>query len=265
MERTAIIGAGNLGGAIAQGLLQAADVEPSHLHLTRGNVLALADFAERGVLVGSDNKAAAQAAQLIILAVKPHKLRDVLREIAPFVAESATVVSVATGVSLADMQALLPQVQNLFRAMPNTAIAIQESMTCIAASRTASEAAKTQVQSLFAHLGSAIYIEENLMDAATVLGACGIAYALRYIRAATQAGIQIGFPAAVAQHIATQTVQGAASLLLELKQHPESEIDKVTTPQGCTIVGLNEMEHCGFSSALIKGVTASYKKIEEIK
>jgi pyrroline-5-carboxylate reductase len=117
------------------------------------------------------------------------------------------------------------------------------------------------VQDLFNQLGKAITIDEKLMDAATVLGACGTAYAMRYIRANIQGGIEIGFSAATASLIAAQTVKGAAELLLKHNSHPEQEIDKVTTPQGCTIAGLNEMEHQGFSSSLIKGLTASYKKI----
>jgi pyrroline-5-carboxylate reductase len=117
------------------------------------------------------------------------------------------------------------------------------------------------VTDLFDQLGITIPIDEKLMDAATVLGACGIAFALRFIRAATQGGIEIGFDAKTANLIAAQTVKGSAELLLKLNRHPEEEIDKVTTPKGCTIAGLNEMEHQGFSSSLIKGIGASYNKI----
>ena len=117
------------------------------------------------------------------------------------------------------------------------------------------------VQDLFLNLGKVVFIEEKLMDAATVLGACGTAYAMRYIRANIQGGIEIGFDAVTASLIAAQTIKGAAELLLLKKTHPEQEIDKVTTPKGCTIAGLNEMEHQGFSSSLIKGVITSYKKI----
>ena len=99
------------------------------------------------------------------------------------------------------------------------------------------------------------------MDAATVLGACGTAFALRYIRANIQAGIEIGFDAKTARLIAAQTVKGAADLLLTNGTHPEEEIDKVTTPKGVTITGLNQMEHSGLSSSIIKGITESYKKI----
>jgi pyrroline-5-carboxylate reductase len=144
--------------------------------------------------------------------------------------------------------------------MPNTAIAIQESVTCLC-SVNATNAQVNYVTDLFNQLGISISIDEKLMDAATVLGACGIAYALRFIRAATQGGIEIGFDAKTASLIAAQTVKGAAELLLKGNRHPEEEIDKVTTPKGCTIVGLNEMEHRGFSSSLIRGIGASYNKI----
>jgi len=117
------------------------------------------------------------------------------------------------------------------------------------------------VEDMFNQLGEVVTIDEKLMDASTVLGACGIAYALRFIRAAIQGGIQIGFDAKTATLIAAQTTKGAAELLIQTGHHPEQEIDKVTTPKGCTIAGLNEMEHQGFSSSLIKGIVVSYQKI----
>ncbi len=148
--------------------------------------------------------------------------------------------------------------------MPNTAIAIGSSMTCIC-SKDASEKQLKEIIDLFNGLGMTLEIEERLMKAATVLAASGIAFFLRYIRAATQGGIQLGFDSEEAQLIAAQTAKGAASLLLTQESHPEIEIDKVTTPEGCTIAGLNEMEHQGLSSALIKGIVVSYEKISNIK
>src|SRR5665647_2228415 len=133
-------------------------------------------------------------------------------------------------------------------------------MTCISVTN-ATDAQTTYVKDLFAALGKVTMIDEKLMEAATVLGACGTAYAMRYIRANIQGGIEIGFDAATASLIAAQTVKGAAELLLQKGTHPEQEIDKVTTPKGCTIAGLNEMEHWGFSSSLIKGIAVSYGKI----
>jgi pyrroline-5-carboxylate reductase len=165
-----------------------------------------------------------------------------------------------TGVFLKDLGAIMNHGVPIFRAMPNTAIAIQESVTCLC-HQGATEEQANYVQSLFDNLGVSVAIDEKLMDAATVLGACGIAYALRYIRASIQGGIEIGFDAKTANLIVAQTVKGAAELLLKGNRHPEEEIDKVTTPKGCTIAGLNEMEHRGFSSSLIKGISASFHKI----
>jgi pyrroline-5-carboxylate reductase len=117
------------------------------------------------------------------------------------------------------------------------------------------------VKKVFLTLGKVVVIDEKLMEAATILGACGTAYAMRFIRANIQGGIEIGFDVKTASLIVEQTVKGAAELLLQNGSHPEQEIDKVTTPKGCTIAGLNEMEHQGFSSSLIKGIAVSYQKI----
>ena len=165
-----------------------------------------------------------------------------------------------TGVWIEQLQDAIGKTVPVIRAMPNTAIAIQQSMTCLAFAG-ASEKQVSYVKELFDQLGKTVMIDEKLMDAATVLGACGTAYAMRYIRANIQGGIEIGFDASTATLIAAQTVKGAAELLLVKGTHPEQEIDKVTTPKGCTIVGLNEMEHQGFSSSLIRGIATSYNKL----
>lgn len=146
--------------------------------------------------------------------------------------------------------------------MPNTASVVNESVTCIC-TNTSDEHSLELVNYFFEMIGSTVHINEDLMESATVLGACGIAYVLRFIRAMIQGGIQIGFDAKTASNIVNQTVKGASQLLIERGQHAEFEIDKVTTPKGCTIVGLNEMEHNGFSSSLIKSIVASHEKIEK--
>ena len=143
--------------------------------------------------------------------------------------------------------------------MPNTAMAVRESMTCLASNNASQEAMKT-AQQIFDAVGTTLIIEEEMMSAATALAACGIAFFLRAIRAASQGGIEIGFHAKEALAMAAQTAKGAATLLLTNQNHPEQEIDRVTTPMGCTIAGLNRMEHEGFSSAMIKGITVSANK-----
>lgn len=255
-----IIGGGNLGRAVAEGFLKA-KIPANQITITRRRTHLLSDLSSKGVIVGSDNKEAIAGAGLIILSIKPYQADAILEEISPVLKKGQMVASLMTGISLAKLKSKLPKGVTPLRAMPNTAVALQESMTCISAPD-CNEEQKEVVQELFEALGKVIYINEELMGAATVLGSCGIAFALRYIRAATQGGIEIGFGAEVAQQIVAQTVKGATELVMKTEHHPEREIDKVTTPKGITISGLNEMEHQGFSSALIKGLISSFNKID---
>jgi pyrroline-5-carboxylate reductase len=260
-EKIAIIGGGNLGSAIAEGLINSKFCKPDHIIITKRNINTLSHLEERGVIVSNNNVDAVTYAKWIIFAVKPFQVKDILLQLKDVInPERHQIVSVMTGVWIKDLQEVLGKKFTFFRAMPNTAIAIQQSITCICSVNANVKQTKF-VADLFSNLGKVVFIEEKLMDAATVLGACGTAYAMRYIRANIQGGIEIGFDANTASIIAAQTVKGAAELLLTKHTHPEQEIDKVTTPKGCTIAGLNEMEHQGFSSSLIKGVVTSYKKI----
>ena len=255
-----IIGGGNLGSAIASGLLKSGRFKPSDITVTRTRLEKLEDLKQKGVQVSSNNRQAIINTDMIIVAVKPYKMEEVLKELSEVIQPNQIVVSVATGISIARIASMLKKDQSIFRAMPNTAVEIQDSITCYCHHK-ASEKDIKSVEFVLETIGDCIMINEELMDAATVLGACGIAYVLRFIRAMMQAGIEIGFDSSTAEKIAVQTVSGAASLLKVGGRHPEQEIDKVTTPKGCTISGLNEMEHRGFSSALIKGVLNSFEKI----
>lgn len=260
-KKIAIIGGGNLGSSIAQGLIESGFILPSDITITKRNIETLSRFGDQGVHIETDNVKAVQQAEVVVVALKPYNARDVLEQIKPALRpEKHILISVVTGVWIHQIEEITGIKMPLFRAMPNTSIAIRESMTCIC-HKNASIGQVEWVTDLFNHLGVSVSIDEKLMDAATVLGACGIAYALRFIRANIQGGIEIGFDARTAALIASQTIKGAAELLIKGNRHPEEEIDKVTTPKGCTIAGLNEMEHQGFSSSLIKGITVSYNKI----
>jgi len=259
-KRIAIIGGGNLGSAIAEGLLKSKFCKSSDITITKRKVATLENLKNMGVNVTIDNAEAVRKSELVILAVKPYQVNDVINSFKKELSTKHILVSVVTGVLISEISAIVNMKLPLFRVMPNTAIAIQESMTCFSFAN-ATSAQINVVTNLFSTLGKVVMIDEKLMEAATVLGACGTAYAMRYIRANIQGGIEIGFDAATASLIAAQTVKGAAELLLQKGSHPEQEIDKVTTPKGCTIAGLNEMEHQGFSSSLIKGIAVSYNKI----
>lgn len=253
-----------MGVAIAKGLTKPALSAQYDVIVTRRNIQMLEPLKSLGITISNNNKEAAEKSDLIILAVQPKQLTGLLEEIKPILnSKQHTLISVITGIEIRDIASVIGDQIKVIRAMPNTAIAIGQSMTCIASTNASSETLN-EVKTIFEAVGKAMIIDERLMQAATVLGACGIAYFLRFIRAASQGGTEVGFHAEEAQLIASQTALGAASLLLETNQHPEEAIDKVTTPQGCTIAGLNEMEHHGLSSALIKGIVASYKKIEKI-
>lgn len=261
----AILGGGNLGTALAHGLASAEESSQKYdITITRRNADLIRYLEHKGITVSSDNIGAVKDSQVLILAVQPAQLETLLEELRPVLnPEKHILVSAITGVTAKEITAFTGRGFPIIRVMPNTAAAINQSMTCI--EETPYEEAEEIVVQLFEAIGKTLVIQTELMEAATVLGACGIAFFLRYIRAASQGGIEVGFHAEEAQLIAMQTAIGASSLLLESEGHPEQEIDKVTTPKGCTIAGLNEMEHNGLSSALIKGIITSYDKIEKIR
>ncbi len=264
LPKIAVLGGGNIGLSLAKGLVKAGKYKASDIVVTRRSKDRLAEISKLGFTVTDDNSAAVSKAELIVIAVLPQQLNSLLKLIsAKMDVKKHLIVSVVSGVSTKDVSDRLVKNVQVVRAMPNTAIAIGASMTCIA-STNASEKNIETVQSLFETVGEVIQIHEELMTAATALNACGIAFFLRAIRAASQGGVEIGFHAEDALRMASQTAKGAASLLLEGNTHPENEIDKVTSPKGCTIAGLNEMEHEGFSSALIKGIITSSRKAGEL-
>jgi pyrroline-5-carboxylate reductase len=261
----AILGGGNLGAAIAQGIVKAKVAKANQVWITRRHLTKLEDLKNQGFKVTTSNSDAVKASSIIILCVQPKQLSGLLEELKGTLSKKKHVlVSTITGVAIEEIASKSPEGITIIRAMPNTAIAIGASMTCMCTTN-ASTKQMAEIQNIFNALGQTLIIEERLMKAATVLAASGVAFFMRYLRAATQGGIQLGFDAEEAQLIAGQTAKGAAMLLQQHHSHPEVEIDKVTTPEGCTIAGLNEMEHQGLSSALIKGIVASYEKISKIR
>lgn len=259
-QNIAILGSGNIGLSLAKGLVKADIFRAAQITLTRRNIAALASLKEGGYQTTGNNAEAVKNADIIVLAILPQQLNKLLDEIKPSIDPAKhLLISVVSGVNCQDVRKHLGLDVQVVRAMPNTAIAIGQSMTCIATDTASDENIKL-VTSLFDTVGVSIQINEELMTSATALCACGIAFFLRSIRAASQGGTEIGFHAHDALKMAAQTAKGAADLLLQLASHPEQEIDKVTSPKGCTIAGLNEMEHNGFSSAMIKGIKTSAEK-----
>jgi pyrroline-5-carboxylate reductase len=263
-KKLAILGAGNLGTSIARGLYESGKYKPKRITLTRRHIERLEAFAKLGFKVQRDNSAAVKDADILLITVEPQKINELLEEIAPVInADRHIVISCVTGVSIAQIRKKIGKPVPVVRSMPNTAIAIRQSMTCLASEKGNGEALK-MAREIFSTVGKTLEIEEEQMAAATALAACGIAFFLRGIRAASQGGIEIGFDSEKALFIAAQTALGSAQLLLEHHSHPESEIDRVTTPRGITISGLNQMEHEGFSSAMITGIVTAWEKAAKV-
>ena len=264
-DTIAIIGGGNIGKALAIGLEASGEFAPEQIIITRRNIDHLSDLANKGFIVQTNNKDAVKKSKIVVLAVRPGQIHNVINEIKSEIdIKNHILISIVSGVSIDELEKLIDKKIPIIRAMPNTAISIRESMTCLAAKSNNSTAVDI-AKLIFDQVGYTVIINEEDMIPATALCACGIAFFLRAIRAASQGGIQIGFHAEEALTMAAQTAKGAACLMLNSRNnHPEMEIDKVTTPNGCTIAGLNQMEHEGFSSAMIKGIITSAEKAAKL-
>jgi pyrroline-5-carboxylate reductase len=254
--KIAIIGAGNMGGAIARGLAKGSVVKPTDLFVAnRGEAKLEALRTEcPGVHTTHDNAEAAREADLVIVAVKPWLMKEVLGGI-PF-REGQMLASVAAGIPLGELASMVNvSDMPIFRLMPNTAIAFNQSMTLLAERNASPEQTDFLLRAL-SELGRVMLIPEGKMEAATALASCGIAYALKYIQAGMQAGIELGLYPAEAREMVAQSLHGAASLILQGEGHPAVEIDKVCTPGGMTIKGVNALEKEGFTQAVIAAMKA---------
>ncbi len=262
--KVGIIGAGNMGGAIVRGLaagnrVKACDITvccPSQRELD-----ALKQF-DKDINVSTDNEVAVSGTDIIIAVVKPWLLDSVLKPLMPKVDFCRQIiVSVVAGMTTEHLVELAKDYCEkpvVMCAMPNTAARVHESMTFLCAENATTEQIE-MVKSVFGELGAVMMVEERLMGAGMALASCGIAYALRYVRAAMEGGVELGLYPEDAKHIVMQTLKGAVALLEADDNHPEVEIDKVTTPGGVTIKGLNAMEACGFTHSVIEGLKYSVK------
>lgn len=262
--KISVIGAGAMGGAMVEGFVKCGMLAAADITVSAPHEATLGRFKQLGVSVTTDNRVAAAAGDVMFVVVKPWLAEQVIGEIKPVIDyKRQTVVSVMAGVSGSKLKEWLGgtdgELPRLFIVIPNIAIAVKSSMTFIVPVN-AGEEDTAAMASLFDATGGQMVTEERLLGAATTLASCGIAYAMRYVRASAEGGVELGFKARDAQRIVLQTVKGAVDLLQANGSHPEAEIDKVTTPGGLTIRGLNEMEHAGFTSAVIRGLKAGMIK-----
>ena len=246
-----------MGGAIARGLAKGSLVRVEDIRVSNpspGKLEALkAEFPD--MQVTADNGEAVASADIVVLAVKPWMVGEVLNKLQ--LKETQMLISIAAGIKLGELWQMLGQKGNpLFRVIPNTAISEMQSMTLVSCSQASQEQIQL-VLDIFSEMGLAMLIPEEKMAAATAMTSCGIAYALKYIQAAMQAGIELGVRPKDGMRMVAQSLKGAAELILANDTHPSVEIDKVCTPGGLTIKGINQLEHDGFTSALINAIKIS--------
>lgn len=247
-----------MGGAIALGMAKGTIVNAKNIVVADPSKANLDRLKQQvpEMNTTANNAEAVKDADIVILAVKPWLVEIVLKDLP--LKEQQILVSIAAGVSTEKLAGYTNNGMTIFRLIPNTAISQMASMTFV----TSNNATKEQQQlilDIFNEMGLAMPIQEKDMGAATALASCGIAYALKYIHAGMQAGIEMGIYPKDAMTMVAQSMKGAAELILNNDTHPATEIDKVCTPGGITIKGINELEHNGFSSAIIKAMKASNK------
>lgn len=250
-----------MGGATVEGLLKCGSVKAGDICVSDPSQAVLDKFAQKGVSVTTDNAMAAAEADIVCVCVKPWLAETVLKGIAAELKpEQQTLVVIAAGVKSASIQEWLgTQCPPLFLCIPNIAIAELASMTFLVPCGAVAQSHTEQVKGLFDEMGTTLITDEQHLPSGTTLASCGIAYAMRYVRAAAEGGVELGFKADDAKRIVMQTMKGAVAVLEASGLHPEAAIDLVTTPGGVTIKGLNEMEHAGFTSSVIRGLKAGLR------
>ena len=261
MSKIAVIGAGAMGGATVEGLIKGGQFKNEDITVADPSQAVIGKFAKTGVSVTTDNKLAAETADIVCVVVKPWLVERVLKDIKPELEPKRQIlIVIAAGVSSESIKAWLgEQCPPLFLVIPNIAIAEMASMTFIVPCDGVPKEYTERVKAIFDEMGTTLLTDEQHLAAGTTLASCGIAYAMRYIRAASEGGVELGFKADDAKQIVMQTMKGAVELLEASGLHPEAAIDLVTTPGGVTIKGLNEMEHAGFTSSVIRGLKAGLK------
>lgn len=260
--KISVIGAGAMGGATVEGLVRCQCVKPQDITVADPSQQVINKFAKMGVSVTTDNRLAAETADIVCVVVKPWLVERIVKDIKDVMDyQKQLLVVVAAGVSSASITEWMQKdgkMVPLFLVIPNIAIAQLSSMTFVVPVGATNEQTQTVV-GIFNEMGETLLTDEQHLAAGTTLASCGIAYAMRYIRAASEGGVELGFKADDAKRIVMQTMKGAVELLQASGLHPEAAIDLVTTPGGVTIKGLNEMEHAGFTSAVIRGLKAGAK------
>jgi len=263
-KKVAVIGGGNMGGALIEGFLKSGKYDKQDVAVSDPSEATRKRFEGLGLTAYANNSEAIAGADLVIIAVKPWYAADICREICSSLPDGVIIVSVVAGLPLKTLQDFFDKDTPIFRVVPNIGAACGSSMSFVSCLPD-DEPQSADVLALFDAVGTSALIPESQLDAAMVLASCGTAYALRYMRAAMEAGIQTGLTAQLSRTAVAQTLKGAAELLLNSELHPEAAVDQITTPGGITIVGLNAMEQKGFTSAVLEGHLAAFRHVKEKK
>lgn len=263
--RVAVLGAGKMGGILLQGFLEQRLFPPENLRATvRHAERAQAVGAQLPIATGTDNAAAVRQSDVVLICVKPQAVREVLEEIRPELGPGKLVLSVAASMPIASIEKLAGAQVPVIRAMPNTPSVVRCGMTALARGKFVAEGHLETAQTLFAAVGRTIVLDEKLMDAVTGLSASGPAFLYVILESLAEGGVKVGLPRDVATLLAAQTALGAATVVLETGAHPALLKDAVTTPAGCTIDGLMELEEGGLRVTLIKAVVKAVKRAREL-
>lgn len=263
--RLAVLGAGKMGRTILRALLDAEALRAEEIRATTGHADSAADLRERlGIRCGTDNAAACDGAEIVLVAVKPQAVGDVLGEIAPVLTTEQLLISIVASAGTGFFEDRLPNPVPVVRAMPNTPALIGAGMTALTAGRHAGDGDLAHARAIFDAVGRTILLEERHFDAVTALSASGPAYIYVVLEALAEGGVKVGLPRGVATELVSQMCLGAARMVLETGAHPALLKDEVTTPAGCTIDGLLELEAGGLRVTLIKAVVEATRRAGEL-
>lgn len=261
----AVIGVGKLGEALIAGLLKTGSLKSADIAGSVGHETSIARVKERlGIEASTSNRSVVKDKDIILLAVKPQNMDSVLREISDLVSEEQLVISVAASVTTQFVEERLKKQIAVVRAMPNTPCIMNAGMTGLCLGKFASEKSKDLAEKIFSCVGKTVFVDESLMDGVTALSASGPAYLYVIIESLAEAGVKLGIPRDVSTLLAAQTMFGSASMVLESRAHPALLKDSVTTPAGCTIDGLMELEEGKLRVTLIKAVVKAAERAREL-
>ena len=265
VRKLALIGAGKLGEGLLTGILGSQFIPVHHVEVTVEFQPDADSLHERyGVKAGTNNPEAVSGADLVLICLKPQQVKGVLLEVKKQLRKDVLIISAAASVTTAFIERHLGRPVRVVRAMPNTPCLIRQGMTALARGQHATDEDILIAQAIFGAMGRIVVVDEKHMDAITGLSASGPAYVYTIIEALAEGGVKLGLPRALSTELTAQTLLGASALVLQTGEHPAKLKDVVTTPAGCTIDGLLELEEGGLRVTLIKAVVKAAIRAKQL-